>query len=53
MSGAKNPAAKEMLGAWKRARVEQTRKNLELASYASDEGGSEPDNHGSEDGIPP
>jgi hypothetical protein len=52
VSAAKNPTAKKKLEAEIRAGVEQTRKNLELAASAS-AGGSESDNHGSEDGVPP
>jgi hypothetical protein len=35
-----------------RARMEATKKNLALARYAS-ERGTDSDNHGSEDGVPP
>jgi hypothetical protein len=52
VSAAKKPTAKEKLEAEIRAGIEQTRKNLELAASAS-EGGSESDNHWSEDGVPP
>ncbi len=52
VSAAKKSTAKEMVEDEIRARIEQTRKNLELA--ASDiEGGSESDNHRSDGGIPP
>jgi hypothetical protein len=52
VSVAKKPTAKERLEAEIHARIQQTRKNLELAASANEEG-NESDNHGSEGGIPP
>ena len=52
VSSAKKPTAKEMREEEIRARLEQTRKNIALATSGS-EGGNDSDNHGSEDGVPP
>jgi hypothetical protein len=51
-SDAKKPTAKEKRVAEILARIKQTRKNLELTTFAN-EGSNESDNHGSEDGVPP
>ena len=52
MSVAKKPIDKEMREEEMREGSEQTKKNLALATFVS-EGGSDSDNHGSEDCVPP